>query len=305
MYSLDINFLNDRPDYVTQKTKRKGATIQVADRTALIAGVATGVFFPALVLGFWFVAQSNNQKLQTQLTTLEGQAGQLTTKDNEYKSIKAQADQVKAETDGLALLFNTSLKPVSAMLQDIRDRVPANVQINKIEQKVTVATPPPGAAPAPAPAPPPAPAAGAPAAGAPAAAPAPPPTPISPWQNFTQKLVIEGTAKSFDEVNDLMLSLQDSKFLNSTEVQLLESNLVDNTLQTRTVLPADKNKKPDDPSIKEQPPEILLPKVVAYKIEAGVSNVNASEVVRELNRKGAIGLATRIEKLQNKEVIKP
>ena len=94
MYSLDINFLNDRPDYVTQKVKRKGGTIQVADRTALIAGVATGVFFPALVAGFWFVAQSNNQKLESQLAALEGQAGQLATKDNEYKAIKLRQRQM-------------------------------------------------------------------------------------------------------------------------------------------------------------------------------------------------------------------
>lgn len=304
MYSLDINFLNDRPDYVTQKTKRKGGKIQVGDRTALIAGVATGVFFPALVMGFWFVAQSGNQKLQDQLATLEGQAGQLASKDSEYRAIRAQSAQIKAETDGLALLFNTSLKPVSAILQDIRDRVPANVQIADVEQTVKVATPVPGTPP-PAAAPPP-PAAGTPpAAGAPPAAAAPPPPAVSPWQQFTQKLVINGTAKSFDEVNDFMLGLQDSKFLNASEVKILEANLTDNPLQTRTVLPQNKNKQPDDPSNEGQPPEIQLPKVVTYKIEAGVSNANASEVVRELNRKGAIGLATRIEQLQNKEVIKP
>lgn len=300
MYSLDINFLNDRPDYVTQKTKRKGGKIQVADRTALIAGVAAGVFFPALIAGFWFVAQSDNQKLETKLAALEGEAGQLTSKDNEYKAIRAQSNQVKTETDGLALLFNTSLKPVSAILQDIRDRVPANVQIDNVEQTVTVLPPAPGTPP---PAAPPAPAAGTtPAAGAPPAA---LPPAVSPWQQFAQKLTLTGTAKSFDEVNDFMLGLQDSKFLNASEVKLLEANLTDNPLETRTVLPQNKNKKPDDPSNEGQPPEIRLPKVVTYKIEAGVSNVNASEVVRELNRKGAIGLATRIEQLQNKEVIKP
>lgn len=298
MYSLDINFLNDRPDYVPVKSSRKGGAIQVGDRTALIAGVATGVFFPAVIAGLWFMAQSENQKLATQLSALEGQAGQLSSKDSEYKAIRAQTAQVQTETDGLALLFNTSLKPVSAILQDIRDRVPANVQIDNVEQTVAVLPPAPGTPP-PAAAPPP------PAAGAPPAAATPPPPAVSPWQNFTQKLVLTGTAKSFDEVNDFMLGLQDSKFLNASEVKLLEANLADNSLQTRTVLPQNKNKKPDDPSNEGTPPEILLPKVVAYKIEAGVSNVNASEVIRELNRKGSIGLTTRIEKLQDKEVIKP
>lgn len=315
MYSVEINFLNDRPDYKPQPKviKKQGGGFKVADQTALIAGVAVGVFLPSVVGGLWFVAQSKNQELQQKLASLEGELNGLTTKDQEIKRIQAEADQIKAQTQGLATLFNTSIKPISAIFQDIRERVPSGVQISSIQQTVTVdeefkktaaAAPKPPATPTPTPSPTPAatPAGGAPAGSAPPPAappPGPPPAQVN-WELFKQKIQLSGTANSFDEVNDFMLTLKQSPFLNATEVKLVEANLVENSL--KVALPEIKGPTLAVPA---PPPQLELPTVVEYKIEVGVNKTFASQLVRELTRSGAIGLASRIETLQNKGVVVP
>lgn len=313
MYNVEINFLNDRPDYnpVPKVITKKRVGGQVADPLPLFAGVAVGVFLPAVVGGWWFVTQSDNQKLQQKLAGLESELQGLTTKDQAIKAIQAEADQIKAQTQGLATLFNTSIKPVSSIFQDIRERVPSGVQVSMLQQTVTVdeelkkaaaAAPKPAATPAAA-----TPAAATPAAGAPggsapppaAPPPAPPPAQVN-WEFFKQKILLSGTAKSFDEVNDFMLTLKQSPFLNATEVKLVEANLVDNSL--KVALPESKNQTLPAPA---PPPKIELPTVVEYKIEVGVNKTFASQLVGELTRTGAIGLASRVETLQNKGVVLP
>ncbi|WP_017715859.1 PilN domain-containing protein [Kamptonema formosum] len=320
MYSVEINFLNDRPDYKPQVKviPKKGGGVKVADPIPLFAGVAVGVFLPAVVGGWWFVTQSKNQELQEQLARLDGELKGWTTKDQEIKAIQAEADQIKAQTQGLATLFNTSIKPISAIFQDIRERVPSGVQVSMLQQTVTAdeefsktaaAAPKAAAPPTPAPSPTPAatPAGGAPAGGAPAGSapppaappPGPPPAEVN-WQFFKQKIQLSGTAKSFDEVNDFMLTLKQSPFLNASEVKLVEANLVDNSL--KVAVPDPKEKTQAAPA---QPPKLELPTVVNYKIEVGVNKTLASQLVGELTRTGAIGLASRVETLQNKGVDLP
>ncbi|NEO02464.1 MAG: fimbrial assembly protein, partial [Moorea sp. SIO3I7] len=46
-----------------------------------------------------------------------------------------------------------------------------------------------------------------------------------------------------------------------------------------------------------------LPKVVEYTIKTQLSDIPASEILKELDRKGAVGLVTRIRNLQSQGVI--
>lgn len=294
MYSLDINFLKDRPGFVpAQAAKPKGPGLQIADRQALIAGVAVGVFPVAVVGGLWFLAQSENTRLQEKLTGLESKANLLASQDQAVKDIINETAAINAETQGLVSLFNTTLKPVSALLQDVRDRVPAGVQVSTIDQslkldpelqKALVAPPPAAAPPA------------QPNDKKPAAP--PPPAPVSvPWQIFTQTVVLSGTANSFDDVNEFALRLKQSKIFDSTDITLVEAQMVDNPLK---VVPPETAKNQVQNAA---PPRVQLPKLVQYKIEAGVSKAPASELVAELERQGAIGLATRIDTLKQKGVL--
>ncbi len=125
MYSLDINFLNDRAPLGDPKAKRKG--IVVADKSALIAGGAVGAILPLIVAGISAWVYFNNQTLTQKLTELEQKGAVLSSKKQEVDTIKAQTQQIEIETQALGKVFNTTIKPVAAVLQDIRDRVPANL----------------------------------------------------------------------------------------------------------------------------------------------------------------------------------
>nr|WP_290228354.1 PilN domain-containing protein [Trichocoleus desertorum] len=261
MYSLDVNFLNDRPEYrpdVGGGPARPKAT--PGSMAPLFLGVAAGVFLPVAMVVLWLVLQNKNAELVTRIDTLNVQLGELQKADEKVAAINAQASQIKAETDALATVFN-QIKPWSAMLQDIRDRVPAGVQVSTIQETDAPAATPQNPSPAP-------------------------------------RVEISGVARSFNDVNDFLLTLQKSPFLKSAETQLVGADLRDNPTQIEVR---------QDPTPQTTTPDVQvkLPQVVSYKIQTSLSDVPASDLLRELDRKGAVGLVTRIRTLQQKGVIQP
>jgi type IV pilus assembly protein PilN len=112
------------------------------------------------------------------------------------------------------------------------------------------------------------------------------------------KLAISGSARSFDEVNYFLLALQRSPFFKSNETQLVKAELGDNPNKVEVTAP--QNKTQSGPTV-----TYTLPKTVDYQIQTSLSDIPASELLRELDRKGAVGLVTRIRTLQEKGVIQP
>jgi type IV pilus assembly protein PilN len=112
---------------------------------------------------------------------------------------------VREETAALATIFN-QIKPWSAMLQDLSDRVPPTLQITKIEQTGGAAAPPGGQPPA----------NSQPPANNAAPQEAPPPAAVN-------GLKLTGNAVSFDNVNDFILTLRKSPFLVSEKTKLQTS----------------------------------------------------------------------------------
>ncbi|MBD1921569.1 PilN domain-containing protein [Microcoleus sp. FACHB-831] len=269
MYSLDVNFLKDRPDFVNERSnKPKKEKTPIGTMVPLIAGVAVGLLLPGAVGGLlWYLNQQTAQ-LEQEGSQLDTQLASQTQKQNEIKSITQQTTTIQGETQALASVFN-QIKPWSAMLQEVRDRIPPGVQIKTIVQTEQ-------------------------AAPAPAATPAPnaqaqtTPLPIA-------NLEISGTARSFNDVNDFLLTLQRSSFLKKDSTQLVSASLVANptTLELPKTQAQAANVK------------IELPKVVEYKIQTSLTDVPSSELVRELDRKGAVGIVSRIRNLQTKGVIQP
>ena len=278
MYSLDINFLNDRPDIRPQvqgnKPKQKPAAM-----TPLILGVALGLLLPGVVGGLWFFVQQQTERLQTRQAELDSQLASLQIQQDKIKQLNDEIAKVQGETNDLASVFN-QIKPWSAMLQDIRERVPVGVQIQTIQQTedTTSAAPTPAASPSP-------------DAQAPNAQATSAPSP-------TMKLAISGSARSFDEVNYFLLTLQRSPFFKSDETQLVKAELVQNPNKLEVNVP--QNKTQSGATV-----TYTLPKTVDYKIQTSLSDIPASELLRELDRKGAVGLVTRIRTLQEKGVIQP
>jgi type IV pilus assembly protein PilN len=81
------------------------------------------------------------------------------------------------------------------------------------------------------------------------------------------------------------LSLQQSQFLQSSSSRITTASLIE------FPLPPGSNQSPNDEKIK-------LPKVVKYTIKSTVSDVPASQLIRELEKKGAVGLVARIRSIQ-------
>ncbi len=293
MYSLDINFLNDRPDYkpvTAAKSSGKKSSGGVKDQMPLIGALLFAFGLNAAVMGAWWWATNENTGLAAEQATLDQELAKLNTQANAIKAINAETDKITAEYKALAGVFD-QIKPWSAMLQDLSARTPAGVQIAKIEQidpspspVVAAAPPPPAATPAASPG-----ASPSPASPTPVAAPAPLVLPQQP-----AKVQISGIAGTFAQVNDFMLLVERSPFFLNSNTKLVAATLKNNPTQLQVRNPS--------AAAAELP---KLRPIVEYKIETTLSPTGASELLPELRSKQADGLAIRIETLQEKGVLEP
>lgn len=254
MYSLEVNFLKDRQPEKTKPGKTpRGPAISLGDLTPIYIGVAVGVILPTLVAGGWWFLQAKNTELAENIVQLEQKNQELEAKIGSINKIREETNKVKGETQALVTVFD-QIRPWSAMLQDMRDRIPTTVQIENIKQIAPTA----------------------------AVEGQPPPNPAGGVE-------ITGYARSFNDVNDFLLSLQQSRFLKSTEGKITTAELVD---------------APIPPGV--QPANTVLikpPQIVKYTIQSSMSEVPASELTRELEQKGTVGLVSRIRSLQQTGVI--
>ncbi|HCF28013.1 MAG TPA: fimbrial protein [Cyanobacteria bacterium UBA11049] len=274
MYSLDVNFLKDRVEQTQDKSSQfTKAGSNLKGWTPLYLGIAAAVGVQALAGVGWLFLQNQNTQLESKVQELDAQLSRLGLAEADIKKIQEQTSQVQSETQALATVFN-QIKPWSATLQDLRDRIPRTVQIESIEQI---------AAASPAPAPAATNSNNANSSNQSGTVPAPA-TPISPGG-----IKITGIARSFSDVNDFLLTLKQSAFLQAGETKIVSAESAENPVQGAAA-----------PSVK-----VKLPPVVKYTIESQLSNVPASEIIRELERKGTLGLVTRIRTLQQKGVIQP
>ncbi len=263
MYSLEVNFLKDRPEFKTESGRRRPRTaaLPTGNWTPLYVGLAVGLLFPALVGAGWWFLQSQNDQLEQQIAQIDAELNRLGIQEQQIKKIQEETNQVKGETQALATVFN-QVRPTSALLQDLRDRTPAGIQIEDIKQT------------------------------APAAASAPQQGQTAP--NAAGDLEINGFARSFNEVNDFLLTLQRSPFLKDVDTKIVKANLVDNPTKIEFF-----GNQPSNTTT-----TVKLPQVVNYTIQTSLNDVPASDLIRELERKGTLGLVTRIRTLQQQGVIR-
>ncbi|MFH7024405.1 MAG: PilN domain-containing protein [Heteroscytonema crispum UTEX LB 1556] len=255
MYSLDINFLKDRPAYQKNSDKKRGKiSFPTGDLTPVYVGVAIGVFFPALLGTGWWFLQAKNGELEQNIAQLSQENQKLESQIGNINKIREETTKVRGETQALVTVFD-QIRPWSAMLQQLREGIPTAVQIENIKQIAPVA----------------------------AAQGQPPPNPGG-------GLEITGYARSFNDVNDYLLSLQQSRFLKATDSRIVTAELVDAPLQPGSATSIN--------GVVIKPPQ-----VVKYTIQSGLSDVPASELMRELEQKGTVGLVSRIRSLQQTGVI--
>jgi type IV pilus assembly protein PilN len=329
MYSLDINLLRERAEYQTgQQTSFSGVTTPTPTKygkVPLFIGIGAAALSLLAAGGTWLWLGQQTTQLEAKQKELDQKLGSLQAQDRRLQEINGQVAQLNDETQSLASVFN-QVQPWSAVLQDLRESIPQGVQILNVAQSEVKATAPVAVAPAPAPpsgglinkistppnpeaklasgAPAAAPVATAPTAAPAAGTPAPSPagTPVATLSADipTTKLEIIGTAKSFDEVNNFLLTLKQSAFFNPDETQLLSATLTASVGLVTVEPSANSTGKNVDKFNR-----LELPKVVDYKIQTSLKRIPAADLIRELERKGAVGLVTRIRSLQQQQVIKP
>lgn len=266
MYSVDTNFLKDREidQLNTTKVSKPKKKITLGEMFPLFGGIVAGAVPLVAVVGLLIFANLQKKSASQSLASLKQELTQLEAKNQKIQQIKAEIAQAESEAQTFASVFNR-VKPWSAILQDLRDRIPAGVQIVSLKQTETL----PGKN-----------------RNAKEGEPAP--------QLPEIKLTIEGLARNYTAVNDFLLTLQKSQFLQKDQTSIETAQLVDNPFNLEL------------PEIEDGPEiEVDLPKVVKYKIIAQFNDKPTSELIRELDRKGAVGLVTRIRTLESKGVIKP
>jgi type IV pilus assembly protein PilN len=330
MYSIDINLLRERTGdptgqqsefitntNITPATKYGKAPLFIGLGVAALSLLATG--------GGWLFLGQQTTQLEAKQKDLDQKLGSLKLQDARIAELNGQLAQVNEQSQSLASVFN-QVQPWSAILQDLRESIPQGVQIAKVTQTELKVAPAPVVPAAPTPAsgglinkistPPnpeasPKPGTTEPVAGAapvPATASTPVVTAMLPADVPTSKIEIVGTAKSFEEVNNFMLTLKQSAFFNPDETQLLSAvlnksaNTLINNLSPES---AGKALSPAEQSAKDRLAKLSLPKVVEYKIQTSIKRVPASDLMRELEQKGAVGLVTRLRSIQQQQVTKP
>lgn len=259
MYNLDINLLKNRPEYQQKITSQANQlSLQLVQLTPVYIGIVVGLLFPALMFLGLSLLQWKTAEVAKQITKLEEQGKGLDQTIVNIKKMKAETATINSQTTSLVKVFD-QIRPWSATLSDLGDRIPPRVQIESIKQT----------------------------------SPNPSPTANTTPINTAGYLEISGFAVSYASVNDFTLSLGQSKFFNPQEIEIITTELVD--------APAIAGFLP--PVATKSDVKIKPIQIVKYTIKTGLSNVPASDLIPELEKKGTIGLVDRLRHIQKLGVV--
>lgn len=265
MYNIDINFLKDRKLDSTGGTTAfvKKSATPLSERIPIFIGTGVGVAFIAAVGGALLFL--NRQKAITNQTIadLESEIQRLQGQNQQVQQIQTEIDNIKREIGILVSVFNY-IKPWSAILAEIAYVTPANIQINSITQ------------------------------------------------SDLKTLTINGYGQSYEDVNDFLLTLKNSPFLNGENTRLTTSSLTDNPgsvifdrsqLNPQGTGATGGNNVTSPGNAGQGGLQVDLPKVVLYTITTEITDLPSEQLLNLLNRRGAIGLVSRLSNLQRKGVL--
>ncbi|MFK8184836.1 MAG: PilN domain-containing protein [Phormidesmis sp.] len=244
MYGIDINFLNDRSDRPVEAiVPVKQGGDNSASKLPIFIGLGMAVAFCAGVGGYWMILQSKQKALMADNSALDAQLTELQQKLAQADTVRQQTQAVKSEVQALATVFER-IRPWSAIVRDVQNRIPNRTQLSKVIQTQPQTE-----------------GGGSPAGG----------------------LEIGGAACSFDDVNDFLLTLQSSPFLENESVEITTATL--GQAVEGQCLGA-----PDNGSSLS---------LVNYTIKGDIKSIPATALLEELNRQQeSTGLAARIRALQ-------
>ncbi|MBD2100490.1 PilN domain-containing protein [Leptolyngbya sp. FACHB-261] len=134
MYALDINFLQDRADFRSDSPVRKAAAPRADTLGPLALGALVAAIFVGLGLATFIVAQTRIAARQQVLADLQQQQEQIKQQQQEVAQLTQELQQTREQTKALVGVFD-QIQPWSALLQDLRSRVPNGVQLRGIAQQ--------------------------------------------------------------------------------------------------------------------------------------------------------------------------
>jgi len=256
MYSLDVNFLKDRHLKQTgEKTTadKMPTAINLSKQKPLLIGVGVGAGLLALTGLLGLIVGWQTGETQSKIQQLDGELGQLQVQSKKIEDLKGQLTALEGENQALVTVFN-QIRSWSAILQEIRQQTPPSVQLTSVEQVEVAAAPEQGQ-----------------------------PNPAS-------RLKISGFASNYEAVNDYLLTLQASPFLEGKKTAIESAALADLPVQV-----ANEYKNTN----------VTFPPAVQFVITAQLSDTPAIEQLPNLARNGAIGVITRINTLKRQGAIQP
>lgn len=256
MYSLDVNFLKDRKldESLKANPVRKAAPISWRQQTPLFIGLGVGTALIGLTALLGTMLNLQKAKTEANIKQLDAEISQLNTRNQSLQEMEAKVKAIDEEVTALVTVFN-QIKPWSAILQDIRRRTPSNVQISGIEESILPATADAGG---------------------------------------TQPKVqikINGYARTYDDVNNFILTLQNSDLFNANQTRIESAKQDSFPLELEPTAKAD---------LEKQKIQVELPQAIQYVITTELSDLPASKLLPSLARDGAVGLVTRIKTLEQK-----
>ncbi|BAQ65105.1 PilN domain-containing protein [Geminocystis sp. NIES-3709] len=126
-------------------------------------------------------------------------------------------------------------------------------------------------------------------------------------QSGNKSLIINGYADSYDLVNDFLLTLKNSRFLNPEATTLVTTSIADNpgtVVSSRSQIIGNDNIAPTSVDTNTESVNVTLPKVFLYTINTEINDKSSEELLNLLNRRGAIGLVSRLTYLQRKGALR-
>ncbi len=197
MYGLDINFLKDRDIRPVAAAATARPQAAPGSRQPLLLGLAFALIAVGAVAGYWAFLQQQNRQLEQRQAELDQQLAALRSQLQEVEAVRSQIAIIQQETTALVSVFE-EIRPWSALLQDIRSRIPQRVRLERLTQSGG--------------------------------------NEGETAEDGTRALrragsiQVEGQACSFDDVNDFMLVLQRSPFLLGETVRIESASLQDSLL---------------------------------------------------------------------------
>lgn len=275
MYNLDINFLRDRQPNQSINLKRdfvQKKEPSLADKIPLALGAFVFILAPAITFMYLKNVQASTAEVKTEIKQIESEIADLGNQNKKIEAANAELDTVQKETTALVGVFE-KIKPWAAIMQEVSDRTPPGVLVESIQQTGGVTA---------------APASDSNAAKDPkdkdaeAAEATPPPA------TDTTGINLAGVARSYEDVNDFVLFLQRSPFFNRQQVRLNEASLTSFPVEIENQDQLPKNAT------------LEIPEGIKFTISAQLNNAPASQLKEEIEKKGSIGLATRLNTLERK-----